>query len=233
MGNPELPFIRGMFDCIAPHYDLLNRMLSLRQDVLWRKKMVAAIAPPKNGRVLDVACGTGDVAMEIIRQKGAGIRVVGIDFSPGMLDIAKKKTRRFRSGINLVAAEALALPVAPASFHAVTIAFGIRNIQNKAGALEAFYNCLMPGGQLLVLELSTPPAAGLRDIYMAYFQKVLPKVGRLFSKHAYAYAYLPESVTRFPSADRFMALMKRAGFSQVSCKRLTFGIASLFIGIRP
>ncbi|MDL2268982.1 bifunctional demethylmenaquinone methyltransferase/2-methoxy-6-polyprenyl-1,4-benzoquinol methylase UbiE [Desulfosarcina sp. OttesenSCG-928-G17] len=232
MGNRELPFIRGMFDRIAPHYDLLNRLLSLRQDVLWRKKMVAAITAPEGGCVLDVACGTGDVALEILRQKGAGTRVVGVDFSPGMITLAKKKIRDANASIHLVVADALALPVMPESFHAVTIAFGIRNIQDKERALKGFYNCLVPGGKLLVLELSTPPANGMRETYMTYFQKVLPKVGRLFSKHAYAYSYLPESVTLFPPADLFMTMMKDAGFSNVSGKRLTFGIATLFTGVR-
>lgn len=230
MKNRELPFIRAMFDHIAPYYDLLNRLLSLRQDVRWRKKMVAAVTVPEGGRVLDVACGTGDVILEMIRRKGFGIRVVGLDFSPNMLAIARKKIRSAGSAGVLVAADALALPIAPASVHAITMAFGIRNIQNKANVLKAFYNCLKPGGRLVVLELSTPSPPVLRELYMAYFQKVLPAVGRLFSKHSYAYTYLPESVTRFPPAGRFMDMMRAAGFSQVSCQSLTLGIARLFVG---
>ena len=233
METKELPFVRDMFDSIAPRYDLLNRLLSLRQDVRWRKKMVSAIAIPDNGRVLDVACGTGDVAMEIRRQKGPRVPVIGIDFSPKMLGLAQEKIRRQTgSGVDLVAGDALALPLKDACLHAVCIAFGIRNIQNKAGALASFYRHLAPGGMLLVLELATPRKGRLRDAYMAYFQKVLPLIGRLFSRHQFAYAYLPESVARFPAPATFMRLMAAAGFKRISCRRLTLGIANLFVGIK-
>jgi len=234
MENRELPFVREMFDAIAPRYDLLNRLLSLRQDVAWRKKMVAAMAVPRGGRVLDVACGTGDVVMEIRRQKGKQITVAGIDFSPGMLELAREKIwRPGDTGISLMAGNALALPFRPASFDAVTIAFGIRNIQDKAGVLRAFCNVLAPGGMLLVLELATPGPPRLRDAYLAYFQKVLPLVGRFFSRHNFAYSYLPESVARFPEPAAFMAMMQAAGFTKVCCRRLTLGIASLFVGVKP
>jgi demethylmenaquinone methyltransferase/2-methoxy-6-polyprenyl-1,4-benzoquinol methylase len=147
MENRELPFVREMFDNIAPRYDLLNRILSMRQDVVWRKKMVAAMRIPDNGHVLDVACGTGDVVMEVVRQKGPRVNVVGIDFSPGMLALARQKIgcRQTRADISLLAGNALALPFRSASFHALTIAFGIRNIQDKVGALKSFYDSLVPG----------------------------------------------------------------------------------------
>jgi len=234
MENRELPFVREMFDAIAPRYDLLNRLLSLRQDVAWRKKMVAAMDIPQNGRVLDVACGTGDVVMEIRRQKGKPVAVTGIDFSPGMLELAKEKTcTPGNDGISLTAGNALALLFRPATFHAVTIAFGIRNIQDKAGALRAFYDVLKPGGIALVLELATPGTPRLRDAYLAYFQKILLLVGRFFSRHRFAYTYLPESVARFPEPAAFMAMMKAAGFTGVCYRRLTMGIANLFLGVTP
>ncbi len=234
MEKRELPFVREMFDSIAPRYDLLNRLLSLRQDVVWRKKMVAAMIVPHKGRVLDVACGTGDVAVEICRQKGPQVSVTAIDFSPGMLGLAREKTRQGGgAGVSLLAGNALTLPFRPASFHAVTIAFGIRNIQDKVGALETFYETLMPGGMVLILELATPKKTRLHDAYLAYFQKVLPIIGRLFSKHRFAYSYLPESVARFPAADVFMSIMADAGFSKISCRRLTLGIANLFVGVKP
>lgn len=234
MENRELPFVREMFDNIAPRYDLLNRMLSMRQDVVWRKKMVAAMTVPQNGRVLDVACGTGDVALEICRQKGPRMEVTGIDFSPGMLVLAREKVNQHpHAAISLLAGNALALPFRSSSFHALTIAFGIRNIQDKAGALKAFYDTLVPGGMLLILELATPKKTRLREAYLAYFQKVLPLIGRLFSKHSYAYSYLPDSVSRFPAPDVFMAIMARAGFSHIACRRLTLGIANLFVGVKP
>jgi demethylmenaquinone methyltransferase/2-methoxy-6-polyprenyl-1,4-benzoquinol methylase len=233
MHRRELPFVREMFDQIAPHYDLLNRLLSFRQDVGWRKKMVSAMTIPENGRVLDVACGTGDVAMEICRQKGPLVRVTGVDFSVGMLGLAKEKIRRSRHpAISLLAGDALRLPFGEKSFHAVTIAFGIRNIQNKADALRGFHEILVPGGMVLVLELATPQKNRLRDAYLAYFQKVLPVVGRLFSRHSFAYTYLPDSVSRFPTADGFMKIMADAAFADISCQRLTLGVANLFVGIR-
>jgi demethylmenaquinone methyltransferase/2-methoxy-6-polyprenyl-1,4-benzoquinol methylase len=223
-----------MFDSIAPRYDLLNRLLSLRQDVAWRKKMVSTMAIPENGRALDVACGTGDVALEIVRQKGPRVKVAGIDFSPGMLDLAQKKiSRGENTTISLLAGNALRLPFRNDTFDAVTIAFGIRNIQDKAAALKAFYDCLVPGGRVLILELATPRQTRLRDAYLAYFQKVLPTIGRLFSKHRFAYSYLPDSVARFPASDVFMSIMAETGFDRIACRRLTLGIANLFVGIRP
>lgn len=234
MESRELPFVREMFDAIAPRYDLLNRLLSLRQDVGWRKKMVAAMTVPEDGRVLDVACGTGDVMVEIRRQKGPRVKVTGIDFSPGMLDLAHKKIDpQGPDGACLLAGNALAMPFHQATFNAVTIAFGIRNIQDKTGALKAFYDVLVPGGRVLVLELATPGSPRMRNAYLAYFQKVLPLVGKLFSRHRFAYSYLPESVSRFPTPDAFIKIMKSAGFSKVSCRRLTLGIANLFVGVKP
>jgi demethylmenaquinone methyltransferase/2-methoxy-6-polyprenyl-1,4-benzoquinol methylase len=235
MENRELPFVREMFDNIAPHYDRLNRILSMRQDVVWRKKMVSAISIPQNGRVLDVACGTGDVAMEIRRQKASSVGVVGIDFSPGMLALARRKSRRFQAHatLSLLAGDALKLPFRQSCFHAITIAFGIRNIQDKPGALNAFYECLAPGGMILVLELATPRESRLKEAYLAYFNKILPIIGRLFSKHRFAYSYLPDSVSRFPEPAAFMSIMRNAGFSNIDCRRLTFGIANLFVGIKP
>lgn len=234
MENRELPFVREMFDTIAPRYDLLNRLLSLRQDVAWRNKMVSAMTVPENGRVLDVACGTGDVALEIYRQKGPQTTVTGIDFSPGMLALAQEKVRQHpQAKICLLAGNALTLPFRGASFHAVTIAFGIRNIQDKASALKAFYEALVPGGMVMILELATPKNTRLRDAYLAYFQSVLPLIGRFFSKHRFAYSYLPDSVSRFPAAGAFMSIMADAGFSQVTCRRLTLGIANLFVGVKP
>lgn len=233
METKELPFVRDMFDRIAPRYDLLNRLLSLRQDIRWRKKMVSKITISHKGRVLDVACGTGDVLMEIRRQKGPLAHVIGLDFSANMIELARKKIGHNPSGpISLITGDALALPIQNASVDAITIAFGIRNVQNKALALKTFFDSLVPGGMLLVLELATPQKGRLRDAYLAYFQKVLPLIGRFFSHHDFAYSYLPESVSRFPSPDRFMALMKAAGFTHISCRRLTLGVANLFIGIK-
>jgi demethylmenaquinone methyltransferase/2-methoxy-6-polyprenyl-1,4-benzoquinol methylase len=234
MNTRELPFIRQMFDTIAPRYDLLNRLLSLRQDVVWRRTMVSAMAPVANGRVLDVACGTGDVALEILHRHGSRMTVIGLDFAPGMLLLAKRKIQAASvSGqIRLLAGDAFALPFANDTFDAVTIAFGIRNIQDKGTVLKVFHDCLKPGGGLFVLELSTPREGWLRSAYLLYFRRLLPAIGGLFSHNIGAYRYLPESVLHFPPARQFAGLMRAAGFVRVKWKPLTMGIATVFVGHR-
>jgi len=231
MKSEELPFVRDMFDRIAPHYDFLNRLLSLRQDVYWRRKMVAALALESGQRVLDVACGTADVALEIVR-RCSGVEVAAVDFAPEMLRLARPKVAADADGqrVALAAADAFHLPFAPGGFDAVTMAFGIRNIQDKATALQRFHDQLKPGGRMAILELATPERGALRLFYLHYFNRLLPVLGRLFSKHNFAYTYLPASVARFPSAARFAAIMRAAGFGQVRYRMLTMGVAVLFVG---
>ncbi len=228
----ELEFIQGMFDGIARRYDLLNRLLSLRQDVYWRRKMVSVLNLKPNDRVLDVACGTGDVILEILRRHRQLHPVAGVDFSFRMLRIAKQKIHKSHSDnmVYLIAANGLLLPFAPESFNAVTIAFGIRNIMDRQKALAAFHQCLKPGGMLAVLELTTPEHTCLKALYLLYFKRLLPKIGACFSRHLKAYSYLPESVLHFPRAREFAAMMKTAGFSNVKWRHLTLGAATLFVG---
>ena len=224
-------FVKSMFGAIAPRYDFLNRLLSLRQDVSWRRRMVAALDLPEDGRVLDAACGTGDVALEILRQKKAP-QIRGIDFSPEMLAIAANKTARAHPGaaVFLLAADALQTPFAENTFDAVTIAFGIRNILNRRQALEEFRRVLRPGGTMAVLELATPAGGPLRALYLLYFKKILPAVGGLFSQNIRAYRYLPASVLGFPQPADFARLMVQAGFTGVKWQGLSAGIATLYIG---
>ena len=232
MKNLELPFVKDMFEAIAPRYDFLNRFLSFRQDVYWRKTMVSVMKLSKGAKVLDVACGTGDVALEILKQKGTGVTVYGVDFSPGMLQLGNDKIRREKvdGSIHLMAGNALDLPVAPESFDAVTIAFGIRNIADKLSALKAFHGSLRKGGMLLVLELTTPASAFFRSLYLLYFKKILPLIGGFFSKNIKAYQYLPASVLDFPESSVFAGIMRSAGFSDVKWKNMTFGIVTLYVG---
>jgi len=232
MKSGELPFVRDMFDRIAPHYDFLNRLLSLRQDVYWRRAMVSALAPAPAAAVLDVACGTADVALEISVQTGPDAQVVGVDFAPGMLRSAgaKRSTGKGRAPILLAAADAFHLPFTPGGFDAVTIAFGIRNIQDKTTVLKCFYDQLKPGGRLAVLELATPESGLLRKLYLLYFNRLLPLLGKLISRHGYAYTYLPESVARFPAARAFARTMRAAGFERVRYRKMTMGVAVLFVG---
>ncbi len=231
MRDKELPFIQNMFDAIAPKYDLLNRLLSLRQDVAWRNQLVRALGLKRQCLILDVACGTGDVALAVCRANPSA-KVVGVDFAPRMLTKARKKIHaaKLMDNIDLLAGDALYLPFRPSAFDAVTIAFGIRNIVDKETALGVFYRCLKPGGLLLVLELTTPEKGIFRWVYLSYFQKILPLIGAFLSKHNRAYQYLPDSVLKFPSAGRFAAMMRSAGFGEIRWKPLTFGISTLFVG---
>ena len=235
MKRNELDFVREMFDRIAPHYDFLNRLLSLRQDVYWRKTMVASLGLSTGGRVLDTACGTADVGLEIRRQYGRRVKVVGIDFAPGMLRRAKPKITSSGNGLGmgLAAADAFDLPFRPSGFDAVTMAFGIRNIQDKQTVLKRFWEQLKPGGRLAILELGTPTHGIARHAYLFYFNRLLPMIGRLFSHHSFAYSYLPDSVARFPAAPEFAATMRRAGFVNIRYRPLTMGITVLFVGEKP
>ena len=231
--NKELDFVKDMFDRIAPRYDFLNRLLSLHQDTVWRSRMVKAARLEKDGRILDIACGTCDVALEAAFQSKGRARITGLDFSFGMLELGKKKLREQNNrSIALINGDALLLPFRPGLFDAVFIAFGIRNIMNRQAALNEFFTVLKQGGRLAVLELTTPEKGILRSLYLLYFQKLLPLIGSFFSKDAKAYQYLPDSVLKFPAPVEFAAGMKDAGFKQVRFKQMTFGIVTLFIGVK-
>ncbi|MEJ2037845.1 MAG: ubiquinone/menaquinone biosynthesis methyltransferase [Desulfosarcinaceae bacterium] len=231
----ELPFVRDMFDNIAPRYDFLNRLLSLRRDVFWRRVLVGALDLDAGARVLDVACGTCDVGLEIEKRRAPGVSVAAVDFSTRMLMLAKPKISGHGRPptIRLAAADAFDLPFAPRSFDTVTMAFGIRNIQNKRGVLEALNDAIKPGGRLAILELTTPETGLLRSAYLGYFNRLLPLLGRLFSKHHFAYTYLPDSVAHFPPAADFAALIRDAGFERVRYRHLTLGAAAVFVGDKP
>ncbi len=229
--NKELDFVKDMFDKIAPKYDFLNRLLSLRQDVIWRTHMVRSARLTPDCRVLDVACGTCDVALEVDKSLQGLVTAVGLDFSLGMLKLGKKKLQKNKT-ITLINGDALALPFKTGLFDAVFIAFGIRNIMGRTGALNQFHKVLNQGGRAVVLELTTPQKGILRDIYLAYFQKILPVIGSFFSRHNNAYTYLPESVLNFPSPKQFAGVMKQAGFKDIQYKSMTFGIVSLFVGTK-
>ena len=219
--------IQEMFSAIAPRYDFLNRLLSLGIDRGWRRTLVRIALREENKAILDVACGTGDVSLEL-RQKAPRARIVGLDFSQAMLDLAQVKIDHAQAGIELVAASAEELPFSPADFDLLTIAFGIRNVVDKKKALAEFYRVLKPHGRLAILEFSQPQAAWLRALYNFYFFKVLPLVGGLFARRS-AYRYLPDSVAKFPGQDEFSGWLKEAGFRQCRYHSLTFGIATLYL----
>jgi len=229
--NKELDFVKDMFDRIAPKYDFLNRLLSMRQDIVWRTQMVKAANLPKDSKVLDVACGTCDVAIEINSYLRTQTSVCGLDFSFGMLRLGKKKLiKKNINNIALLNADALFLPFQQNIFDGVFIAFGIRNIMDRQRAVKEFFNILKSGGRLAVLELTTPEKGILRSLYLLYFQKILPIIGSFFSKDKNAYSYLPDSVLKFPSPIEFSKTMKTAGFKDIRFKQMTFGIVTLFVG---
>ncbi|WP_020588105.1 bifunctional demethylmenaquinone methyltransferase/2-methoxy-6-polyprenyl-1,4-benzoquinol methylase UbiE [Desulfobacter curvatus] len=231
--NQELDFVKEMFDKIAPQYDFLNRLLSMRRDVYWRKEMVKAAKLESDAAVLDAACGTCDVGLEVSRVLKGKVLITGLDFSFGMLALGKKKLNRPPGrAIALVNGDALNLPVKNQQFDAGFMAFGIRNIMNRIGAMKEFHRTLKPGGRIIILELTTPPKGLMRRLYLLYFQKILPLIGSFFSKHGNAYAYLPESVLKFPDPVSFASQMKAAGFKEIRFKEMTLGIVTLFVGIK-
>jgi demethylmenaquinone methyltransferase/2-methoxy-6-polyprenyl-1,4-benzoquinol methylase len=216
-----------MFDRIAPRYDLLNRVLSAGIDVRWRRRCIDAVG---GKRLLDVCSGTGDLLIEFLRRDPMR-RGVGVDLSVGMLALGTLKLRRkaLDGRGRMLAGDAEELPVAGARFDAVTVAFGIRNVGDPLAALREMERVLLPGGRVAILEFSTPSGA-LGAGYRMYSSLVLPRIGAWISGDPGAYAYLPESIARFPAPPEFGALMTRAGFSRVRWQSLTGGIAHLYIG---
>jgi demethylmenaquinone methyltransferase/2-methoxy-6-polyprenyl-1,4-benzoquinol methylase len=224
--------VREMFSSIAPHYDLLNHLLSANVDKLWWKRTARAFAPilsRAEARVLDVCCGTGDMAFALQKQAEAA-SITGADFSHPMLRLAVAKSVAGRR-LSWVESDALSLPFADETFDLVTSAFGFRNLADYDAGLREIFRVLKPGGQYGILEFSDPPGWKGR-FYNLYFRSILPRVGRLISGSRAAYSYLPASVARFPSPEEMMARMRQTGFSDVSWKPYTFGIAGLYRGTR-
>jgi demethylmenaquinone methyltransferase/2-methoxy-6-polyprenyl-1,4-benzoquinol methylase len=226
--------VKKMFDTIAEGYDLQNSLLSLRIDVLWRKKLARLLPARRPIHVVDVAVGTAEVAMEIARQRPEA-RVTGVDFTAAMLGVGLRKIirRGLEGRIRMAAGDARRLPLPDACADAVTISFGIRNVQERPLALSEFHRILKPGGALYVMEFSLPANPVLRCLYKLYFDHVLPPLGNWLSGTDYAYSYLMESVHAFPGPEQFIAEIRRAGFTDVSQTPLTFGIARIHRGTKP
>lgn len=223
--------IRSMFDEIAPRYDFLNRLLSLGIDRHWRRFAVGQLAIPDSGEVLDIATGTGDVALEIARQSPRDVTIVGADVSREMVEIGRQKVAAspHAGRITFEISPCEALPFADNRFNGITIAFGIRNVVDRQLGLNEMYRVLKPGGRVVILEFSTPTFPPFRVIYQFYFLKVLPRIGGLFSRQS-AYQYLPDSVMEFPPREEFKTLMAAAGFRHLRHIDLTFGIATVYVG---
>ena len=225
--------IAGMFDAIAPRYDFLNHFLSAGIDRRWRSAAVRSLRLSGRETLLDVCTGTADVALEG-RARGAA-RVVGVDFAGAMLKlgVAKVVAAGQAGSVALVRGDAMRLPVADASADAVTVAFGIRNVQRPEEACREMARALRPGGRLAILEFGVPRIPGIATAYQWYFTHVLPRLGRLISGHGAAYSYLPASVGTFPPPAEFMAVLKSAGFVNVRASPLTLGIVYLYVGQKP
>jgi demethylmenaquinone methyltransferase/2-methoxy-6-polyprenyl-1,4-benzoquinol methylase len=227
--------VQKMFSDIAPRYDLLNRLLSCGQDRYWRKRAVNRLSPQAGERFLDVATGTGDVALEIIRKVPKGVaQVVGMDFSEKMLELAQQKidSQGRADAIQLKSGSAENLPFEDNSFDGVTTAFGVRNFSDVNRSLNEMYRVLKPGSRCVILEFALPKNSILKALYRFYFEFLLPKVGRLISRHPRAYTYLPETVAAFPVRKEFSNLMQQAGFMDVTYQELTFGIVILYTGVK-
>ena len=225
--------VREMFAGIATKYDFLNHFLSINTDKRWRRlvagKLKNVLENP-DARVLDVACGTGDLALEL--QKNGRAKVFGTDFCRPMLKIAARKNVKNDSSIPYVEADGMNLSFADAGFDALTVAFGLRNFSNWQNGLREFRRVLKPGGKLVVLEFSAPVIPGFRQAFQFYFSSILPRIGGAVSGSRGAYEYLPDSVSKFPDQKNLARMMREIGFSDVEYKNLTGGIAAIHSGTK-
>lgn len=225
--------VRAMFSGIAKRYDLLNHLLSMNIDKRWRKLVRQKLQPildRPDGIVLDIACGTGDLSIEL--QSHAKARVIGTDFCRPMLAVAAEKNAKVSLNIPYVEADAMTLGFADATFDAVTIAFGLRNLPNFKDGLAEMNRILKPGGKLCVLEFSSPVVPGFRQAFNFYFTRILPRIGGAVSGSRGAYEYLPDSVSKFPDQKGLADLMRETGFDDVEYLNLTGGIAAIHTGTR-
>lgn len=225
--------VEQMFDDISGRYDLLNRLLSFGVDVGWRKKVRRKIEASGAERLLDVATGTADMAIELSRLPALK-EIIGVDISAGMLRVGDKKIARksLNHKIRLMQADSESLPFEDNSFDACTVCFGVRNFEHLEAGMKEMARVLKPGGKLIVLEFSRPRSAVFRQLYWFYFGKVLPFLGRIISGSSNAYRYLPASVKAFPDGSDFTTIIKNCGCSEATAEPLTFGICTLYTGTR-
>ena len=216
-----------MFDRIAKRYDFINRVLSCGIDIYWRRFLIKEI-PDWQIKLLDIACGTGDQLLAILKKRKNITLAKGLDLSTGMLEIAKKKG----SPDYFLVGDAKALPFGDESFDAASISFGIRNIDEPLIALKEMHRILSAKGKALVLEFSLPKNLLARSVYLFYLRHILPFVGNFLSKDKEAYSYLSKTIESFPYGSDFVDLMKEAGFTQATSKPLSFGIATLYVGVK-
>ena len=225
--------VREMFDSIAPSYDFMNRAMTFGNDKLWRRRAVKAVADGAPHRILDVATGTGDLAIALARRI-AGVTVTGVDLSDGMIDIGRRKVDAagLADRISLTAGDCLALPFDDESFDAVTVAYGVRNFEHLDRGYDEMLRVLAPGGMICVVELSTPVNPIVRPFYNLYTKAIIPTLGRLVSKDVRAYSYLPESIAAVPQGEAMTALMEASGFIGARFRRMTLGVCTIYIAYK-
>ena len=223
--------IAGMFDAIAHRYDQLNHLLSAGLDRRWRRVAVEALELTDGDQVLDVCTGTADLAIAATAGRAPRVRVLGVDFAAEMLllGLGKLRAAGLDGQIRLARGDAARLPCATEVIDAVTVGFGIRNVQDTAAAITEMSRVLKPGGRLAILEFGEPRMPGMRAFYLWYFRRVLPQIGRWLSRHADAYAYLPASVSAFLTPDQLAALLGQSGFTEIRVDRLSFGGVYLYV----
>lgn len=224
--------VKELFNDIAPKYDLLNHFLSLNIDKGWRKTAIRNIAENEKELLLDVACGTGDFSIAACR---AGVKqIIGIDIAQSMIDVGRKKVKEkgMEEEITLQWGDSEKMVFDTDTFQVVTVAFGVRNFEHLEKGLGEMQRVLKEGGKVIILEFSMPENPLMKQFYKFYFKRILPVIGGAISGNKGAYTYLPESVMQFPQGEEFLGIMKRCGFSNVSRKSLTFGIATLYIGYK-
>ncbi len=225
--------VREMFDSIAPAYDFMNRAMTMGIDKLWRRRAVKLLRDCQHDDLLDIATGTGDLAIRLARELDP-IAVTGVDLSEGMIEIGRAKVEKegLSDVVTLGIGDCLLLPFTDASFDAVTCAYGVRNFADLEAGYREMHRVLRPGGNAVILELSTPTSTVVRPLYNIYTRHVIPTVGRLVSKDVRAYSYLPESIAAVPQGSDMTAIMLRVGFSAARAIPLTFGVCTIYEGVK-
>ncbi len=219
-----------IFDEIAPTYDRTNRILSGGIDIYWRRKMASFLPKTEKIKLLDLATGTGDQLLSLLKNSPRIHQAVGIDLSEQMLKIGRTKLKAYAHQATLKMASATAIPYLENTFDSATMSFGIRNVDNVSQCLREIHRVLRPQGRALILEFSLPTNALVQKSYLLYLNKILPHIGKLISAHAEAYTYLARTIQAFPQAEAFCKLMQEAGFRSVKAHPLTFGIVTIYLG---
>jgi len=221
--------VTKMFDTISNEYDNLNRVISFGIDIKWRNKVVDIIGETNPITILDIATGTGDLAISLT--KTSATKIIGLDISDGMLSVGRKKIEKLNlaNKIEMVLADSEKIPFEDATFDAITVAFGVRNFENLEKGLSEIYRVLKPGGIFVVLETSIPTKTPYKQGYQFYSTKILPTIGRVFSKDKVAYKYLSDSAASFPYGEAFNNILNKTGFIDIENKPQTFGVASIYL----